>query len=900
MNGGHTMPTGTAFGWSHWQFSPEDASVWSYLRRLVTRESLSLTKVLETLRVWNGCDAVMLIARDNEQPLDQGPAWVLRELTSGGGPDADVFWRGLCKSRAFWRLLDDLSDRAQAGHGGDPRAFVDFQPQVIPAAPGDEQAAQFLQQYRCAKGLNDLDPALGPVTAFPLGHIRLGERSLGETLFLMANQVTARGGEQYDGRGFVVPKHSFVALCVYLAEVNAHFWRKERVDSLALSARRKQLEADPVLQGAYLRSACRLAPLLDEADLGPTVETLVEIQRIEPPAVGHAPDPSPPEAGEEAGEPFTVDRAREALNDCYYCCRDNSPLEPIATEEQGRRRRRVQAIWQWAKHLSKVQERREKVRNGRGDYDHGEAEEAVKELAGEGKKLLGELPGVLWADGGEDLELSAPRLAAFFLTQLLAWRERHDAAGKCALGGAVEGVGVRQRLVCLLRLAVVAQFALGAREPDVDTLHALLWSVCEFGHAALGLDRRIDLEHHLGLAAMEQPALYGLKRFYRDHLNHVIQVCLTGWLLMETQFGDPPKRLWMHVAEKMRLSGWDELGAWRHVLAQWFLAALLHDVGYVIEVGKGWTELLKRFQSKSLTRLHEDVQKHLGELSSVATGITEWEYQTDDRPGEDHGVISAIHVRERLADLGRKRSVGEFSHAIAAMAHHNHFSRKIPFDGEPLGVILVLADELQEWDRPWMDLDRVPLALSAMPVSRGAGQSSWCEPLASVKGNIRLECDSDHRLSLCCTAGALEFRLDYAREVHRHDGIFMAWLGRSATLQRLDLEGMPCEVRYVMRSDVRPPEDLPRRRPDEPQMERLRRLVHEKRVWQVEPWLPGEHPPAPPGPAAVEYRCHEGHEDVILNVRSLFRERPIVERIDEFWKAHRDWAESRESQEPSL
>ena len=76
------------------------------------------------------------------------------------------------------------------------------------------------------------------------------------------------------------------------------------------------------------------------------------------------------------------------------------------------------------------------------------------------------------------------------------------------LGRGNEFVGIVEKLVYIKNLAVTVLFALGAREADSNTLQALLWLLSEFGHEALGLDRRLDLEKHLQLAAMEQPALY--------------------------------------------------------------------------------------------------------------------------------------------------------------------------------------------------------------------------------------------------------------------------------------------------------------------------------------------------------------------------------------------------------
>jgi hypothetical protein len=278
--------------------------------------------------------------------------------------------------------------------------------------------------------------------------------------------------------------------------------------------------------------------------------------------------------------------------------------------------------------------------------------------------------------------------------------------------------------------------------------------------------------------------------------------------------------------------------------------------------------------------------------------LGQWGFEVGSQAVEDHGVVSAIHISRLLEALQEQRPAGDFDEAIKAVAHHNPPCHPIEFSKEPLSVLLVLCDEIQEWERPWLDLERAGLALSAVAIHGPAAQDRWHEPLASVWACIRTRLRGK-RPQFKSERSILEFALRYGPDIHRSDNIFRVWLGRGWNLQRLGMKGAGWDVRFRLESGVQPPAALPRRKPILPQMERLRCLIQEKRLYGLSKWLPDRagirKTPTMMARHAVEYE-HDGRrgkETVVLNVGALGRDRPILGGkggMDDFWKAAGEWS----------
>jgi hypothetical protein len=846
----------------------------TYTWDIFTKEPLGLRGVLERLRALIECDILMLVSRHTLRAPNastQRPRWTIHEFAQSHGPPE--LRERLTRCDMVHQLLEQMrKEVAVAGGTSIPiaDATVDDAAALAALRQGSGEEASNGSAADQLALMHPQFPELHNICAGLLGHVMIGDWALGETMLVAANGTANRTPL---ARGIV--QDSFVAFWSYVAEVNSHFHRKGWIDKMPLRKRSEYL-SDEHVQAGYLRSACRLAPLLDK-DIGVTVETVVLIQSIQKEERRQGSETKPRE-----NEPFPVDKVREELQQSHYCLRENVP--PLRGADAKHRRQCVEAMWDWAELLQDVQDLQANLRSGsRDEGTHQRADVKSGELMKQGKILLERLPKLLWTGAEKPLRLNAKCLAGFFIAKLAEYRRGSD--GRSVLAGATKDAGIHERLLFLTRLADVAQLALDARRPDAPTLQAMLWLVCEYAHEALRLDRQIDLESRLALAAMEQPALYGLKRFYRDHLFHVIQVCLTGWLLLDTKIDD--KTLLDQVVAKMHnMPGRAAVDRRCYVLRQWFVASLLHDMGYVVEVGKGLKDLLERFHRDGLTEFKAEIERGMEALSRTAV-CENWGFDLEDKPGEDHGVVSALYAEDLLDKLDPPKGADGYSQAIQAMAHHNHDKARIEFSKEPLSVLLVLCDELQEWDRPWMDLEGVGMALVAAISARGHALPDTHQPLKHVEASLDAKWKRN-ALSLRWAGKVLKFELSYGEDVHRHDGIFSAWLGRSRSLQRIDLARAVFNVRYTLVSDLYPPVELERRHGDEPQMERLRRLVRERRVWGLEPWLPG-HDPKGNG-VTYKLKKDEAKEIVTLDVKVLGKSQPIRGSLKELWKAAEEWS----------
>ncbi len=213
--------------------------------------------------------------------------------------------------------------------------------------------------------------------------------------------------------------------------------------------------------------------------------------------------------------------------------------------------------------------------------------------------------------------------------------------------------------------------------------------------------------------------------YLRDHVTHSTYVFLLGLFFM-----NKVNKIEKKVQKPL----------------SWKLAALLHDIGYPVELfARSTDDYLKRINAlkteipqrsgSKRSRLHYAVNiLGLEELSSgqnafklIENRLGEWGIELKlkkifnqklKRGIIDHGILSALvvlniidalytrynpeHLEESVVvegiDWNIKFFRGEVLDAVTAIAIHN-LLEKIVFEEAPLAYLLVLSDILQEWDR---------------------------------------------------------------------------------------------------------------------------------------------------------------------------------------------------------
>lgn len=288
------------------------------------------------------------------------------------------------------------------------------------------------------------------------------------------------------------------------------------------------------------------------------------------------------------------------------------------------------------------------------------------------------------------------------------------------------GPSAREKLSLIKALAsIIVSLAdrLGSDDPSgvvLDT-EAAIHLLSEFARREWGFEGAIDAEGDLRSFAQVEPALYLWRNAYRDHLLHVADVCLLGWLLLDSRLPGRECSLANHVGAMLGMSE-------KLVFGNWFLAALFHDVGYAVEAIRqavGHVAYLRSDHLKQLRTELDEVMKGAG--FSVGRDILET-VPGNDGQGLDHGVIGAIHLREVLTkaiDNPRRREL--FKPACRAILVHNLRNVSVLAVSEPLSALLILCDELQEWERP--RINGKQLAESSREVMAG----STSDPIPTAK-----------------------------------------------------------------------------------------------------------------------------------------------------------------------
>jgi hypothetical protein len=171
------------------------------------------------------------------------------------------------------------------------------------------------------------------------------------------------------------------------------------------------------------------------------------------------------------------------------------------------------------------------------------------------------------------------------------------------------------------------------------------------------------------------------KKFYRDHINHMLKVSLLARAIALK------KPFCLKVSELNLL----------------VLACLFHDIAYPLsECGRIFSEALKSFKdcysSAELfsSKLIKESKVDITSLSHLI-GEEETKLKTALRK-LNHGLLSAIEFKDFLKN---QKSVETYSAIIRAIAlHDSEFKTPIDTIKDPIVGLLVLADELQDWGRP--------------------------------------------------------------------------------------------------------------------------------------------------------------------------------------------------------
>jgi len=456
----------------------------------------------------------------------------------------------------------------------------------------------------------------------------------------------------------------------------------------------------------------------------------------------------------------------------------------------------------------------------------------------------------------------------------------------------------------LMSVARVVHHVLAGLPIDDKTIQGMVWLLCEYGHHALGVPQQIDLRAHLLQAARGEPALHVLKSFYRDHFFHALEVCFLGHFLLELQIS-PRQPLWRLVAQKLKLQGTTQENH-QTVLRLWYVASLLHDVGYGIDVLKGLQSLLRFFgHTEPLRDLSESLSADLTQLSKDLEEAGLADYTAADKPGEDHGVIAAWHLETLLQAVGKDDKTvicRDYWPAIRAIAKHNSRKHDVAFSEDPLAFLLILCDTIQEWNRPRFSFATSPVQILSRLMDQRATGEQWANPLNAVSLNVnRSTARGPFKVA---RTGLLRFTLTFNDLIRWNAGVFTLWLDASCNLQRLKFDGLPrkfkIEIEYKTPLFQESSGALP-----EQQFHRLRDAANETHMTFLDRWFPQAPRPRRRGNTNGAVTWVPGQvggtatqmESLTLHLRKLAKMKPITSSIEEFRKRLAKWKRFNEDRE---
>jgi hypothetical protein len=185
------------------------------------------------------------------------------------------------------------------------------------------------------------------------------------------------------------------------------------------------------------------------------------------------------------------------------------------------------------------------------------------------------------------------------------------------------------------------------------------------------------------------------KKFYRDHLNHLIRVIILARAIAK---------------QCLRIETGDVV-----------LASLFHDIGYPVAESRTIIEgSIKALRSCfGCVQFAEHFLSYDMEKATRLTRLLN-EVDTSQQLGKafsshEHSVVGAMEFLDYVDNPEQYVQVIE-----AIVFHDSSFQRRISLRGSPVLAALVLADELQDWDRP-IGYDRTSAVQSIEPFEMGKG-----------------------------------------------------------------------------------------------------------------------------------------------------------------------------------
>ncbi len=247
-------------------------------------------------------------------------------------------------------------------------------------------------------------------------------------------------------------------------------------------------------------------------------------------------------------------------------------------------------------------------------------------------------------------------------------------------------------------------------EPSFEQL---IKKISEYAYDKRGLDARFEIKAWLENLLERELFLSITKKRHRDHLLHACRMALLGERILlgkityddgkEFRLLDLVRELFRKQKDTQKLLKLYEVDTLNNealdkiILQVWFIAALFHDVGFIYEAfTEVWENLKDIMKYPNFREMHLDIEKALANFKKrfSVSDVREKLYKSRFTREFDHSKIGACLISNLLGESNLICDMAAF------ITDHHSSNETLEFTERPLSFLMVLLDEIQEWQRP--------------------------------------------------------------------------------------------------------------------------------------------------------------------------------------------------------
>ena len=466
-------------------------------------------------------------------------------------------------------------------------------------------------------------------------------------------------------------------------------------------------------------------------------------------------------------------------------------------------------------------------------------------------------------DNGKNLALSSPFLLSYFLYRLhedfMVGRKLSDALPPEAQLKFYKSIGWLIKFYFYKKSKSNSENILHFKEGNFDFkkyIMALSYLIGMYSIEILEVDSFFKIEDHLNKFVDAQTLLFSTKSNYRDHFFHMVDICFLGLFLLNAQ---------INGESYVDLLARESKTSVKELKKNWFVGALFHDIGYIFALFNSILKEVEFITSPDIDRIRNNLAASLQKETQVfyesfynkilkKNGINDQFAHSE----LDHGVISSAHVINIVKNgKNSAANIKNYLPAITAILRHNLSGiKEQSIKEEPLGTVLTLLDELQEWGRPRYDSHSIK--------SKMAGSFQFNDSISFETGFlidcIFLKVENDFNpytgKGTISYKNNWDFTLDYSHINDQQFNIIFPWFQKSCKFQRLNLmDSVDVNVTFV--NSIKGETD---------EFDILRDKLIEKLIESFDKWI---------HLVSETHDAKNGKEFITVNIKELFEKKPL-------------------------